>query len=197
MFVAALLPSSVADEIDTFLGPRGLSADAPGAGRAAGPAVRWTRREHWHLTLAFFGAVPPAQRESLEDAVAAAARRSQVVPVTLTGAGAFPSVGAARTLWLGVASEPAPELGRLAGRCRAQAARHAGIASTGQRFRGHLTIARSSTPLEATRWVRVLHAMPAVSWVVDELSLLESHLGQGPDGTPRYVEVASFPLSPR
>ena len=45
------------------------------------------------------------------------------------------------------------------------------------------------------RWLQVLDTYAGPTWTVDTVSLVESHLGQGPGGRPRYVEHGSFPFA--
>jgi len=47
-----------------------------------------------------------------------------------------------------------------------------------------------------TKWVRLLEGYAGPAWSVDELTLVESHLGEGPRGRPRHVTVDTFPLGP-
>ena len=81
----------------------------------------------------------------------------------------------------------------LARRVR-NAANAAGTAVDGAAFRGHITVARMSQPLDASRWLGILDTYAGPSWYVEEIHLIASHLGQGRRGRPRYETVASFPL---
>jgi 2'-5' RNA ligase len=57
-----------------------------------------------------------------------------------------------------------------------------------------VTLARLGHPEELTRWVRLLDAYEGPAWHVDTLTLVRSHLGEGPRRTPRYETVGEFPL---
>ena len=46
-----------------------------------------------------------------------------------------------------------------------------------------------------TRWVRLLEGYAGPPWRADRIELVESFLGQGPRGRPRYETVDTFPLS--
>ena len=100
-----------------------------------------------------------------------------------------------RSLYAGLdLAEPGrTELSRLATGCRAAASR-AGIAVDGKRFHAHLTVARCGRPTEVTAWVRLLDGYRGPAWRADRLTLVASHLGEGPRRRPRYEEVGSFPL---
>jgi 2'-5' RNA ligase len=70
-----------------------------------------------------------------------------------------------------------------------------GAGADGGRFHPHVTLARSGRPIEATRWIRVLDSYRGPSWRATELTLVESHLGEGPRRRPRYEVVETFGLA--
>ncbi|MDX6296571.1 MAG: 2,3-cyclic 3-phosphodiesterase, partial [Nocardioidaceae bacterium] len=183
MFVAVVPPAEVLDDLVAFLEPR----------RQADPALRWTESYQWHLTLAF---LPEVGLRNLDDLVARltrAAARRRTFTVTVAGSGAFPAPERARVLWLGATADPVESLARLATGVRA-AANKAGATVEGGRFRAHLTLARLRRPQDATRWLRILDSYQAGRWPATSIELIESHLGQGPAGHPRYETVAVLPL---
>jgi 2'-5' RNA ligase len=187
MFVAAVPPPAVVEDLEEFLAVR----------RAAG-AFRWSLPEHWHVTLAFLAQVPDRAYDGLVERLARAARKRHRMQATITGGGAFPHVGRAKVLWAGVELDStlvdgSEELRRLATGCRA-AATKAGIEVAGERFKPHVTVARMGRPIEATSWVRLLDAYRGPDWAIDEISLLRSHLGEGPGKRPRYEVLETFPL---
>ena len=53
----------------------------------------------------------------------------------------------------------------------------------------------TETAIEATKWVRVLDAYRGPSWSIEEIALVESHLGEGPNRRPRHEVVATFAFS--
>jgi 2'-5' RNA ligase len=183
MFVAVVPPVDVVEAIDEFLEPR----------READPALRWTEPYQWHLTLAFLPEVGARSLDDLAERLTRAAARRTSFSVTLAGSGAFPDPAHARVLWLGATSDPGSALGHLATGVRA-AANKAGALVEGGRFRGHLTLARIRKPQDATRWLRVLGSFGPLTWPAESLELIESHLGQGRGGHPRYEMVTSVPL---
>ncbi|MCA1481800.1 2'-5' RNA ligase family protein, partial [Bradyrhizobium sp. NBAIM08] len=101
----------------------------------------------------------------------------------------------ARVLWAGLdLDEPGrTELSRLATGARAAASK-AGIAVDGARFTPHVTVARLKHPHETSSWVRLLDGYRGPAWVVDEVRLIASFLGEGPRNRPRHELLASFPL---
>jgi 2'-5' RNA ligase len=178
---AALTPSAPAVEhLNAFLEPR----------LEAGPDLRWTDPDQWHVTLAFMAAVPERALEDVERAVAEAAATHPPVELRLVGSGAFPRVAEARVLWSGVTGELDPLARRVRDACS-----HAGGTPQGGRFHAHLTLARFRRPTEATRWLRVLDSYTGPSWTAREVSLISSHLGEGRRGRARHEVLSTAPLT--
>jgi 2'-5' RNA ligase len=187
MFVAAVPPDHVLEDLEEFLAVRREAA-----------AFRWTVPEQWHLTLAFLAEVPDRSYDDLVERLSRAARKRHPMVATIAGGGAFPNVGRARVLWAGVdidagGIDAGEELRRLATGCRAAASK-AGIEVAGERFKPHVTLARMGRPVEATDWVRLLDAYRGPSYDLDEISLIASHLGEGPRKRPRYEVLETFAL---
>ncbi|RNL75494.1 RNA 2',3'-cyclic phosphodiesterase [Nocardioides marmorisolisilvae] len=183
MFVAALPPENVVEDLDEFLAVR----------RDADRGLRWAAPEQWHLTLAFLPAVAERVYDDLCDRFVRAARKRAPMTLALAGGGAFPNPGRAKVLWARVEVDDRVELDRLATGCRA-AATKAGVAVPGERFTPHLTLARAARPFEATRWLRVLEAYRSPEFALDEVALIASHLGEGARGRPRYEVLQRFAL---
>lgn len=181
-FVALVPPVEIVEDLAGFLQPRRESG---------GP--RWTRDEHLHLTLAFLPELAHADVLEVSEALGAAAARHTCEPVRLAGAGAFPDPSAARVLWQGV--EPEEDVSRLARSLRTAAGR-AGTTVDGGAFRPHVTVARLGRAQDATRYLRVLEGYLGPYWSPQEISLIASHLGQGPHKTPRYEVLETFALAP-
>ncbi|WP_435746949.1 RNA 2',3'-cyclic phosphodiesterase [Nocardioides sp. SYSU DS0663] len=188
MFAALVPPDHAVEDLEEFLEPR------RDAGRSQG-GFRWAGADQVHLTLAFYADVPVRALDDLVERLGRAAARRTPFEVRVTGGGAFPDVARARVLWagLGLDEAGATELDRLATGCRSAAVK-AGVAVDGQRFRPHLTVARLGRPAEVTRWVRLLDSYAGPAWTADRVALVESHLGQGPRGRPRYDVVEELPL---
>ncbi len=181
LFVGIVPPPEVLEHLDGFLEPRRAAA-----------AFRWTRPEHWHLTLAFAGEAPERALDEISERLDRAAARRSAFDVRLAGGGAFPHPAHGKVLYADVVA--AAELEHLARGARAALSK-AGAAVDGQRFRPHLTLARLSHPEELGNWVRLLDAYEGPSWTVDEIELVASHLGEGPRRTPRYESLETFSLS--
>jgi len=183
MFAALVPPDHVLEHLAEFLGPR----------QEAEPGFRWTTPEQWHLTLAFMAQVADRHLDDLLARLERAAARRTSFSVTLAGGGAFPNPSRAKLLFAAVEASDAEELRRLATGARAAAGK-AGADADGGRFHPHVTLARLGRPAEATRWLRVLDAYRGPTWQAEQLTLVESHLGEGPRRRPRYEVVETFPL---
>ena len=192
LFVAVRPPEPAIEELDAFLSVRREAAAPRGTSRSA---WRWTPPEAWHVTLAFCEHAPERAYDELVERLGRAASRRTPFETAIVGGGAFPNVGRARVLWAGLSLDEASreELGRLATGARAAAVK-SGIAVDGTRFRAHVTLARLGQPQELSNWVRLLDAYRGPAFAVDRLELVESHLGEGPRGRPRYEVLDEFPL---
>ncbi|GAA1948584.1 RNA 2',3'-cyclic phosphodiesterase [Nocardioides panacihumi] len=187
LFAALIPPERALEDLDEFLEVR----------REAGQ-FRWTQADQVHVTLAFLADVPDRSLDELVERLGRAAGRRTPVETAIAGGGAFPDAARARVLWTGLDLDESgrTELSRLATGARA-AATKSGIDVDGQRFRPHLTVARLGHPQEVTRWVRLLDAYRGPAWTADNLSLVQSHLGEGPRNRPRYEVIGEFPLGRR
>lgn len=184
LFVAVVVPEEVIEHLEEFTAPR----------REAGPGIRWTDPHQWHVTLAFLAAVPERRLDDLVEVLTASAARRDPLELRLAGAGTFPDPAAAKVLWAGVAQQRG-DLAEVASGIRA-ASNSMGATPDGTRFHPHVTLGRFARPTPATRWLRVLDHLAGPSWVADELTLVESHLGEGRGRRPRYATVATLPLAP-
>ena len=183
LFVAITPPQEAVEDLDRFLAVR----------REAGPEMRWSPSELWHLTLAFCADFPERRLEELEERLARAAARRHSAEARLATGGAFPGVAHARVLWVGLDTDRT-EVERMATGARAAVSK-AGGRVDGQRFRPHLTLARLGHPGDVVRWARLLDTYDGPRWRLDRLELIASHLGEGPRRRPRYEVIGSWPLS--
>ncbi len=185
LFVAVGIPDVVAADLDRAVTPL----------RAAWPALRWTGRDAWHLTLAFLGEMPDAAISRLLPRLERAAARHPLISLSLGGAGAFPAPPRARVLWTGVQGERAA-LSALAASVAA-GARRAGApgAEENRGFRPHLTLARCRDPVDARDLVASLAGYDGPPWDAGQIHLIRSHLPAGrPQERPRYETLGSWPL---
>jgi 2'-5' RNA ligase len=206
LFVAVTPPVEVLDHLDLAL----ATVRQGPAGRD--DTLRWSARETWHLTTAFYGEVPDGQVAALGAALAATASSIAPYQLALRGAGLF----AHRTVWVGVGGDVARQ--RAVVDATAQAAALVGVATDERpRQRAHLTVGRTRagarppgrTGARQARarpgrpvtdlggvdgLVRALAVYAGPTWTVAELSLQRSEPGAGRGGGPRYTVVQTLPL---
>jgi len=149
--------------------------------------ARWTAPENLHLTLRFIGEVP---EPAVEDIVPALDRIAfDPFDLFLDGVGHFETRGRVRTLWAGLAGEPA--LAELQSRIEA-ALRRTGCAPETRNFKPHVTLARlkGARPDAVQGWIAANSLFRAGPFRVGEFVLFESRLGG--EG-PAYFPIAEFP----
>jgi len=154
--------------------------------------IRWVRPAGIHLTLKFFGNIPPPAVDLISGAVAA--RTVGVAPFDLTvrTVGVFPDLNRPRVVWLGMAGEVERllvlqksldrEFGTL------------GFPREERPFRAHLTLGRIKSPkglVGLARAVETGETTTAGSFRAEELILFRSELT--PQGA-LYTRLAAFPL---
>ena len=81
LFVAVVPPPVILDELDATVAPL----------RPAWPALRWTGRPAWHLTLAFLGEVSEDIAAALGPRLERAAHRHPSLSLSFACGGAFPA----------------------------------------------------------------------------------------------------------
>lgn len=106
----------------------------------SGVKATWVKPENMHLTLKFLGDTPANDLAGVCRAVTEAAAGISAFDIECAGAGAFPSLARARTLWIGV-RDPEKKLERLQ-RAVEDALAELGFRPEHRRFQPHLTIGR-------------------------------------------------------
>jgi 2'-5' RNA ligase len=186
LFVAVPVPPEALDACRTLI---------DGVRRGpAGRGARWVRTENLHLTLRFLGDTPADRVPAVAEAVRRAAGGGRAFEVRLAGAGAFPSSGRPRALWLGIV-QGAPELGAIASALESPLA-ELGWPPEDRPFRPHLTVARTDAAsiADGARTAADLVAAAGgwtTSFRADRVVLYRSHLRAGP---PVYEPVAEVLL---
>ncbi|MGB3956091.1 MAG: RNA 2',3'-cyclic phosphodiesterase [Brooklawnia sp.] len=183
MFAAVLPPAELVTSLGDRLDPL----------QVRWSQLRWTDAAGWHLTLAFMARVDAGQYDRLVENLTGVSARTARFDISLAGAGAFPAPPIGRNLWLGV-YDPTDSLTRLAAETRRAVAR-SGVRTPDQKFTAHLTLARVPQPTDLSPQAAVLDEWSFGPWPVDELALVESQLGQGREGRPRYLVTDRFRLA--
>jgi len=146
--------------------------------RARHRGVRWTRPESWHLTLLFLGSVHPDRVPELEEFIDQVAARQGPYRVSVEiGGGRLR--GREGVAWLG--------LGRGAGALIASADAVAAGCPSGvtdgpapkRTPSAHLTVVRKADQAVIDALRAQSHGDIGVSWTVDRISLVRSHLDPG------------------
>jgi len=211
IFLAVRPPEAVLDHLDLAL--------ACARRGSAGPddSVRWSARETWHITTAFYGELPDGLVPELAELLGSVVGSTTPYQLALRGAGVF----AHRTLWVGVGGDVERQIA-VSG-AAAQVGQGLGITDDGRaRQRAHLTIgrARAGSGPPGRRGVRstpgarggpvgrprgeeqgvelLVHALAVYAgpaWTIDELTLERSEPGAGRGGGPRYTVLQRFALS--
>jgi 2'-5' RNA ligase len=143
---------------------------------------------NWHITLRFIGRATPVEVDRLTFEVAEHIDTLGFV-LRFGGLGAFPRARSAAVLWLGLRSGTS-QTTEVAAACEAGAAA-AGFSGEGRPFHPHLTLSRIRPARDVQHIVEALPVFD-VSMSVTEVTLFESHLGEG---AARYRAVDRFPLT--
>lgn len=141
--------------------------------------LRWSDPDNWHITLAFYGS-QPNDHSDLAVHLSQAAASSRPLELGLRGAGSFGH----RTLWMGVGGQTRA-LKALMADCQIE---------DDIRQKPHLTIARSRERWLVGDLVHALAIYDGPGFICDELVLMESQLGEGRSGGPRYELLESIRL---
>jgi RNA 2',3'-cyclic 3'-phosphodiesterase len=108
--------------------------------RVAPAKVTWTKADNLHYTLKFLGDVPAERTADICRAVDGAVSPFSPFEVVAAGAGAFPSAGHPRTLWLGVSDGAEPM--ELLNQALERVLEPLGFPKEHRRFTAHLTLGR-------------------------------------------------------
>ncbi|WP_093837644.1 RNA 2',3'-cyclic phosphodiesterase [Streptomyces aidingensis] len=200
VFAALLPPTEVVEELAEAV--RALRR-LPGT-----EDFRWTGRQDWHLTLAFYGEMPLAAVGGLEERLGRAAARRAAFELWLAGGGRFGD----RVLWAGVGGDRTA-LARLATAARAAGRKAGAPHRETRRYHPHLTLARGARPLTARpltarpepdgaagprAWAAALDGFRSAAWCAGELVLMRSEPPEPgtPGARPRYTVRSAWPLQP-
>lgn len=176
LFVALVPPAAVLDEIAAEINRL----------RSVAPELRWSRRDQWHVTLAFLGEVEERRTPGLAERLGRAAHRHEAFELWFSGGGRFTH----STLWAGVRGDR-DRLRSLA-ESIAAAARRAGIDHVDRPYRPHLTLARSRSrgDVDLRPLVASVADFASTAWSADAIHLIQSRLG----ASPIYTTLRSWPL---
>lgn len=174
LFAALPVPDQIAERLDP------LAVDIHGA--------RWRRREHYHITLCFYGSVDGETANAIADALESVS--SPALDLQVEGVGWF-GRREPRALYARVSENEA--LSALASDCR-KIARKFDLKLGQDPFLPHITLAYcNQTPLEAARaWSEDFQILKTDRFLVDEFHLYESFTGHKRQS--QYVAQADYRL---
>jgi 2'-5' RNA ligase len=178
LFVALTPPGEVVEELKA----------STAALHELAPDLRWTRPEHWHVTLAFLGEVGDDVIAELARRLNRAAARYPPLSLSLGGGGRFGH----QVLWTRVHGDR-DVLRRLAGSVQA-AARRCRLPVEQRPYRPHLTLARAGAATDLRPLVERLTSWQGQPWAATRLYLVRSRLGAGSDGSALHEPIAGWPF---
>ena len=176
LFAALPLPDHVRDHLVSALLP---------IRTAAGPALRWSDPDQWHITCAFYGEQPDGITDDLLAHIAAGV--GTPFDLCLKGAGSFHD----HNLWIGGGGEVSA-LHTLMAACA--------LDDAPEHHRAHMTVARVTrtaarprfSPSLTGEFVHALSVYSGPTWTVDEVHLIQSELGKGRSGGPLHTVVGNI-----
>ena len=130
--------------VETSAAVRQRAAELIGIFAAAGAKVSWVQPHNMHLTLKFLDEVRLNSIPQISAAVEKAAAACEPFELEICRAGAFPSAGRPRTLWLGT-GQGSEQLGKLH-EAMERELKPLGFPKEHRRFAAHLTIGRVRAP---------------------------------------------------
>lgn len=187
LFVALPLPERVREELETARSEprRALSS----------VAVRWTRREQFHLTLRFLGNVDAGWVGGLTDALRYACSEFSPLKLRAERLGFFPNPRRPRVFWVGVQDEEdrLPRLQHAVEKAVSDFTSEPGE----ERFTGHVTLGRIKFISKAKAEALAAWALNSTNrcfgqWTADQIELIRSELTSSGSN---YTTLATLPLA--
>ena len=187
LFVAIPIPEAVKDEIERAQDElrRALGADA----------VRWTKRNQFHLTLKFLGDVESRRVLGVKSQLVRACAPFAPLRLRSERVGFFPDLRHPRVVWVW-AHDAANELSRLQRAVEFAMTTFASVPVEGE-FTGHITLGRAKQIRRPQADILARLALGMTDrffgeWVADSVELIRSELGSD---AARYTTVATVPLT--
>jgi 2'-5' RNA ligase len=181
-FLALTLPpQAIARAVDVLADLRG---------RLGPQDVKWVTPENLHITLRFFGELPPDRLESAASLVRALDGNFEPLATQWETLGAFPSTSRAQVIWMGLA-DPEGRLKNFAREIDARV-REAGFGKADKPFRAHVTLGRVRRDRKV-RWPAPGEGLtsPGAPFSIRAVVLFKSTLtGEGPIYTPLAAATA-------
>ena len=154
--------------------------------------VRWVRPEGMHLTLKFLGETEPDRLGPLVEAVSGVTGGIQPFPLSVSGAGAYPSLKRPRVLWAGVI-ENSGTLQRLVAGIE-EVSEQLGWEREKRRFSPHVTIGRVKGNMNLGRLAAAMEHIREGHWGDQEAGEVVLYSSTLQPGGAVYEKVHVFGL---
>ncbi len=165
---------------------------------APGHSTRLTRRDGWHVTVAFLGDVPMDQVSAAANVLHIVGSDAEPLRLWFAGGGTFGRGGHA-ILWAGLEGD-VPAL-RALGSALRRGLRKARLPVDEKPLRPHLTISRPGTrvsPAQVGADVQTLSTYVGPQWTTEMLHLMVSETERTETGpVPKYTSIAVAPFGIR
>lgn len=187
LFIAISLPEKVKLEIEKT---QDLLRRALPIG-----AMRWTKPEHFHLTLKFLGSVPTGDTDALIQTVRDVCKNFPPLKLRAEGIGFFPNEKRPRVTWVGIRDRER-NLPRLQQEIE-KAVKKFTTQPPEKSFTGHMTLGRTKEIERKNAEILVRTAGAIIKrfyggWTAGEVEMIRSDLS--PDGS-QYHCLATLPLA--
>lgn len=154
------------------------------------PFSRWVHELDYHITLAFLGNADKNKLELANNFIKQRTRASESFLLSIDHLGVFGRQDAPRIFWAGVQTEESLHIVR---KQVFSACEQAGFQLETRPFHPHITLARkwpANIPFSTTKFEDEKSLNKPISFMASNIVLYQTHL----DKTPKYEEIASFPL---
>lgn len=152
--------------------------------------VRWVRPEGMHLTLKFLGDTHKDRVEPLVEAVTGICQNVVPFPISVTGAGAYPSLRKPRVLWAGVV-ENSHTLKRLVKSIEEETEK-LGWERERREFSPHITIGRIKGNMNIARLTTAVREIKDEHWGDQEAGEVVLYSSELKPGGAVYEKIHVF-----
>lgn len=160
--------------------------------RQSRASVRWVRPEGMHLTLKFLGETDPDRVKPLVEAVTKVTQSVMPFPLSVHGAGAYPSLKRPRVLWAGII-ETSGTIHRLAAGIEEETGK-LGWEKEKRKFSPHVTIGRVKGSMNIARLTAAMEELKVEHWGDQEAGEVALYSSELKPGGAVYERVHVFGL---
>ncbi len=179
LFVAVPLPQQLKLELSKWIQSK----------RREWPFQRWIHEQDVHITLQFLGEVTLPQKDRIINALGALSKNQAPFPLEIHGIGTFGRVEQPRILWAGVEGD-LDQLHQLQNKIT-EKLWPIGFIPEDRPYRPHVTLARKYKGNDFIISQDDHWGTMTKSWIVNQIVLYETKLGQ----QPMYQPISVFPFS--